>query len=278
MYETHGDPRDNSNPNQTAAQAAWTVTVVGTTGGSLDGAYKIWETGSSPDWSAATGHTNWGEGFTFTAEANADEVCGALSANVRQSDDGSKECGGDRCFFAAITGTAAKAEDCMQKIVDAPANQPIRTEFKAAYKSGAGMCLAMPAATKVYNKWYKVTLATGVIAANSMSITTSPKTWFEASMANYCDFGASCTEVAIMVASAADYPAINDNIGLGIINVNIIAVDAIAPPYYNSYGDGNAKVINNCYTDGWCAWDAVDRGINQLNETHYNSRSFGYQV
>ncbi len=62
------------------------------------------------------------------------------------------------------------------------------------------------------------------------------------------------------------------------VAVAITAVAAIAPPYYNSYGDGNAKVINNCYTDGWCAWDAVDRGSNQLNETHYNSRSFGYQV
>ena len=279
LYETHPDPWDDSNSNQAAAQAAWTVRVAGTTSPSLDGDYKIWETGSSPDWSAATGHTNWWEGFTFTAEANADKVCRALSAQVRQSDDGSWECGEDRCFFAAITGNAAKAEDCMQKIVDAPTDQPIRAEFKAAYKSGAGMCLVMPAATKVYNKWYKVSLNTDVTAAKSMTITASSKTWLDdPSMANYCNFGDTCREVAIQVDGVIKYPAVGDTFTLNGVAVTITAIAAIAPPYYNSYDDANAKVINDCYTYGGCAWDAVDRGSNQLNETHYNSRSIGYQV
>ena len=94
------------------------------------------------------GHTEWWRGLSFTSEANANAVCSELSALVMVEDDGSQNCGENRCWLKTITSQS----DC-DAFSTAEADFEY-TEWRSSYNAGNGACFARPSwSADGYDMW-----------------------------------------------------------------------------------------------------------------------------
>ena len=144
------DPSGNAWSSDANTTAVWSITLTTTSPGTYD-LRDAWD--STDAWAVnVAGHTEWWRGLSFTSQANADAVCDELSALVIVEDDGSQNCGENRCWLKTITSQSDCDDFSNTGTATAQADFGY-AEWRSSYNAGNGACFARPTWGEGYDLW-----------------------------------------------------------------------------------------------------------------------------
>ena len=134
------DPDGDAWSSSTEATAKWSITLT-TTSPDIDGTYDLRDASWAQN---VAGHTEWWRGLSFTTDANAEAVCTELGADgYMVEDDGSQNCGENRCWLKTITTEQACSDFSSNSTATAQADFGY-TDWRSSYKGNTGVCFASP--------------------------------------------------------------------------------------------------------------------------------------